>query len=100
MGWNARLRSGIIIRQRDGMNFTETDLHNIKEMWLDSMDNIVINRNFCPGFIEFVQFETAYAKPTGCEKQGQFIGWTNGETEYIIGLTKERHSFHPDSKVK
>ena len=100
MGWNARLRSGIIVRQRDGIKFTETDLHNIEEMWLDGMECVVINRSFCPGFVEFVQFETAQATPTGCEKQGQFIGWTNGDMEYIIGSTIERHNFHPESKFK
>ncbi len=100
MGWNVRLRSGIITRQADGSRFTDIDLHNIDEMWLDGMENIVINKMYCPGFVEFVQFETACTVPEGCEKQGQFIGWTDGRLEYLVGYTKEMHCFHPESKVK
>jgi len=100
MGWNARLSSGIIVCQRDGITFADVDLHDIQEMWLDGLENASIHRKLCPGFIEFVQFEEAHAMPEGPKKMGEFIGWTNGKVEFILGITKEKHNYHPKSRLK
>ncbi|MFC1555119.1 hypothetical protein ACFL7D_10820 [candidate division KSB1 bacterium] len=100
MGWNAKFRSGIIVRQQDGIIFSKIDLNEIQEMWLDGLEKISIDRIFCPGFIEFVQFETAITSNKGSRKIGEYIGWTNGESEFIIGITKEKHNFHPQSSLK
>ena len=100
MSWNARLRSGVVIRQRDNVSFFDVDLYSIEEMWLDGLENAAINRRFCPGFKEFIQFNVAYITPQGARMAGEFIGWTNGEKEFVIGVTDENHSFHPDSKCK
>lgn len=100
MGWNARLSSGIIIRQREGIKFADVDLDDVQEMWLDGLEKASIHRKFCPGFIEFLQFEVAQAMPDGPKKIGEFIGWTNGKVEFILGITKEKHNFHPKSRLK
>jgi hypothetical protein len=100
MGWNARLTSGIIARQQDGVRFFDMDLHSIEELWLDGLEQASIRRDRCLGFIEFIQYETARAIPTGVEKTGEYIGWTNGEVEFVLGITCERHSFHPKSRVR
>ncbi|KPK91121.1 hypothetical protein AMJ80_07665 [bacterium SM23_31] len=100
MGWNARLSSGIIIRQQDSVAFGEVDLHDIQEMWLDGLERASIHRKLCPDFIEFVQFEVAQAMQDGPKKIGEFIGWTNGKVEFILGITKEKHNFHPGSRLK
>ena len=100
MGWNARLSSGLVLRQRDGVRFADIDLQEIREMWLDGLERASILSKLCPGFVEFVQFETALAEPHGPKKVGEYIGWTNGEEEIILGITKEKHSFHPQSRLK
>jgi len=100
MGWNARLTSGIIVRQDDGVSFLSVDLHSIEEMWLDGLERVSIHRKCCPGFVEFVQYETACVSAAGNEKTGEYIGWTDGQVEFVIGRTRERHSFHPASRVR
>ncbi|MFC1556149.1 hypothetical protein ACFL67_03610 [candidate division KSB1 bacterium] len=100
MGWNARMRSGIILRQADGLAFTETDLHSIEEMWLDGLEKLAINSRFCPGFVEFVYFATAVASDVVPEQVAEFIGWTDGDREYVIGISREKHVFHPQSRMK
>lgn len=100
MGWNARMKSGGIYRQRDGRRFTEIDLHEIEEMWLDGLEGVSIDRRFCPGFREFVCFETGAAGPAGQTKLAEFIGWTDGAVEYLVGRSAERHAFHPHSAFR
>jgi len=97
MGWNARLRSGIIVRQENGTRFRDVDLYEIEEMWLDGLETAPIDRRRCPGFLEFIQYETGCVTARGAEKTGEFIGWTDGEAEYVTGITTERHRFHPQS---
>ena len=94
------MKSGVIVRQRDGVRFCDVDLHSIAEMWLDELERVSIRREGCPGFVEFIQFETARATLSGAEKTGEYIGWTNGEVEFVLGITKERHTFHPQSRCK
>lgn len=99
MGWNARYKSGIIVRQKDGILFGDTDLHFIEEMWLDGLEKAAINRRQCPGFIEFIQFESAEVNEYGVKKTGEFIGWTDGTAEFIIGISLENHCNHPSSRL-
>ncbi|MCH7783546.1 hypothetical protein IID62_10835 [candidate division KSB1 bacterium] len=100
MGWNARLSSGLVLRQRDGVNFSDVDLHNIRELWLDGLEKTSLHKGFCPGFVEFIQFETALIKGNSTQKTGEFIGWTNGTKEFVMGITTEKHNFHPESRLK
>lgn len=98
MGWNARYKSGIIVRQADGLKFNDSDLHTIEEMWLDGLERAAINRKYCPGFVEFVHFESAEVVNYGIKKTGEFIGWSDGDTEYLVGISIEKHIGHPDSR--
>ena len=100
MGWNARLSSGLVLRQRDGVNFSDVDLHNIRELWLDGLEKTSLHKGFCPGFVEFIQFETALINGNSTQKTGEFIGWTNGTKEFVMGITTEKHNFHPESRLK
>jgi len=100
MGWNARLNSGIVVRQSDGVKFSDVNIHAIEEMWIDDLENIRIHRQYCPGFVEFVQYEVACVTQRGPEKVAEFIGWTNGDVEFVFGITREKHNFHPQSVLK
>lgn len=100
MGWNARLSSGLVLRQQDGINFSDTGLHSITELWLDGLEKTSIHKDLCPGFVEFIQFETAVIIGRSTKKTGEFIGWTNGKKEFVMGVTTEKHNYHPESRLK
>lgn len=100
MGWNARIVSGDVISECEVVKFRDIPLHDIEEMWLDGLENLKMKKDECVGFVEFVQFGTAGARPDGVVKLGEYIGWTNGEYEFVIGISLERHSFHPETKCK
>ena len=100
MGWNVRMSSGLVLRQRDGINFPDVDLHSIMELWLDGLEKASIHKKMCPGFVEFLQFETAMTSGNIPQKTGEYIGWTNGKVEYILGVTVEKHNYHPKSRMK
>ncbi len=100
MGWNAKMESGIVLRQSNGLKFTDLKIDQIEVMWLDNLENIQLNKYFCPGFVEFVQFETAEADLVGVNTIAQFIGYSDGDLEYLIGMSKEKHNFHPETKIK
>lgn len=100
MGWNARLKSGLVFRQNDGIRFIDLRLHEIEEMWLDGLEKASISRKNCPGFAEFIQYETALMTGVNTEKTGEFIGWTNGDVEFVLGVSSEKHNNHPESKIR
>ncbi len=97
MGWNARLSSGVVIRQADGVRFNSLNLLDIEEMWLDGMGNLSFDKKYCRGFVEFLQYEVGRATAGSQNKIGEFIGWSDGTSEYVMGISLEKHSFHPQS---
>ncbi len=94
------MRSGVILRQEAGFSFKDIELHNIEEMWLDGLENVTLNRRICPGFSEFIFFESAVVSGDELKKVAEFIGWTNGQTEFLAGISREKHCFHPQSRLK
>ena len=106
MGWNARLYSREIVRERDNIKWDNLNIHLIESLWLDGLERFKLSKNCIKNFLEFTQFKTARIDSGGnVNIESRCIGWGDGEKEYILRInektgrckseTIKRVHFHP-----
>ena len=106
MGWNARLYSGEILRERDNIKWDDLNIHLIESLWLDGMEKFKFFKSCIKNFLEFIQFKTARMdSDRNVNIESRSIGWSDGEKEYVLRInektgrctseTTKRVHFHP-----
>lgn len=84
IGWVAQMSDGRCIRERNGAQWHEINIHQIELLWLESFEQYALDRRHLPRLLEFIQFKTG--RITGCGDaafESQCIGWTDGAHEII-----------------
>jgi len=95
MGWNAIDEQGRLFFEGGKYSWNELDIDNIKMVWLDALPFLKIHRNI-KNFKHFVHYYEFYSENGVVKVEGEFIGWSDGLKEFVIGLSHKKHP-HPRS---
>ena len=94
MGWNARLYSGEILRERDNIKWDDLNIHLIESLWLDGLEKFKFSKSCIKNFLEFVQFKTARMdSDRNVNIESRSIGWSDGEKEYVLKISEKTYTY-------
>ena len=93
MGWNAIDKKGRLYFESGKYSWNELDIDSIEMVWLDALPFLRIHRNI-KNFKHFIHYYEFCSENGLMKVEGEFIGWTDGEKEYVVGMSYKNHP-HP-----
>jgi len=96
MGWNAIDKDGRLYFEGGKYSWNELDIDSIELVWLDALPFMRIHRNI-KNFKHFIHYYELRSDGGIMHTEAEFIGWTDGKKEYVIGISNKKHP-HPRHK--